>query len=88
MTVCQCGVFLEFFNLMNSLNDELQFTMEIGNNELCFLDLKITLKDCILSTTVYMKPTDSHLYYLHANSCHNESTKKGIAKGVGLRLRR
>ena len=30
----------EFFNFMNSLNDELQFTMEIGNNEFAFLTLK------------------------------------------------
>ena len=77
----------EFFNFINSLNDDLKFTMEIGEDQLCFLDLKITLNNNILSTTVYSKPTDSHLY-LHSTSCHNQSTINGIPKGVALRLRR
>ena len=40
-----------------------------------------------LETTVYSKPTDSHLY-LHASSCHAKSSINGIPKGVALRLRR
>jgi len=53
-----------------------------------FLDLEIKLSsDNILTTTVYSKPTDSHLY-LHADSCHNKSSINGISKGVALRLRR
>ena len=53
-----------------------------------FLDLEINLSpENKLSTTVYSKPTDSHLY-LHADSCHNETSIRGIAKGVALRLRR
>ena len=35
----------------------------------------------------YTKPTDPHIY-LNANSCHPGSQKRGIAKGVALRLRR
>ena len=77
----------ELHAYINSLSDDLKFTMEIGYNELCFLDLKITLKDNHLSTTVYSKPTDSHLY-LHATSCHNSKSINGIPKGVALRLRR
>ena len=61
--------------------------MEIGKNELCFLDLKIMLHNNYLSTTVYSKPTDSHLY-LHATSCHSSASINGIPKGVALRLRR
>ena len=38
-------------------------------------------------TTVYSKPTDSHIY-LNANSCNKNPSLKGIRKGVGLRLRR
>ena len=77
----------EFFTFMNSINKDLQFTMEIGGKSLCFLDLQITLKNNHLTTTVYSKPTNSHLY-LHANSCHNQSSINGIPKGVALRLRR
>ena len=38
-------------------------------------------------TTVYSKPTDSHLY-LHSISCHKPSFINGIPKGVALRLRK
>ena len=41
--------------------------MEIGRNKLCFLDLKLTLKDNEIQTKVYTKRTDSHLY-LKVNS--------------------
>ena len=61
--------------------------MEIGKKELCFLDVQISIIDRKLETTVYSKPTDSHLY-LHATSCHNQSSITGIPKGVSLRLRR
>ena len=80
-----------FFNFLNSLNDDLKFTMEIGNDKLCFLDLEIKLENNKLHTTVYSKPTDAHLYLhanLHATSCHNKLSIKGIPKGVALRLRR
>ena len=72
---------------MNSLNDDLKFTMEVGNKSLCFLDLKISISETSLKTTVYSNPTDAHLYLL-ADSCHNKSSINGIPKGVALRLRR
>ena len=61
--------------------------MEIGKDTLCFLDLKISIIENQLFTTVCSKPTDSHLY-LHANSCHTKGSINGIQKGVALRLRR
>ena len=61
--------------------------MEIGNDHLCFLDLKISVSGNKLMTTVYSKPTDSHLY-LHSTSCHKSSSINGIQKGVVLRLGR
>ena len=60
--------------------------MEIENQSICFLDLRISIFGNKLTTTVYGKPTDSHLY-LHADSCHNKSSIKGNQKGVALRLR-
>ena len=55
--------------------------MEIGCNTLCFLDLKISVLDGQLFTTVYSKPTDSHIY-LHSTSCHKRSSIIGVQKGV------
>ena len=61
--------------------------MKIGNHSICFLDLKISIVGNKLTTTVYSKPTDSHLY-LHEDFCHKKSLIKGIQKGSALRLRR
>ena len=77
----------EFFEFMNSLSSDLKFTMEIGGKELCFLDVQISIIENRLETSVYSKPTDSHLY-LHATSTHDKSSVNGIPKGVALRLRR
>ena len=73
--------------MLNTLNEKLKFTMEIGGNSMFFLDLKISIQNNRLETTVYSKSTESHLY-LEASSCHKKSSKNGIIKGVALRLRR
>ena len=52
-----------------------------------FLDVNITLTNGRLSTSLYFKPTDSHLY-LDNSSCHPEHEIKNIPKGQFLRLRR
>ena len=52
---------------------------------MCFLDLKISVSGNELMTTVYSKPTDSHLY-LYSASCHKPSSINGM-QGVVLRLR-
>ena len=73
--------------MLNTLNEKLKFMMEIGGNSICFLDLKISLQNNRLETTVYIKPTDSHLY-LEAPSCHKKSSKNDIIKGLALCLRK
>ena len=77
----------EFHMFINSLDEHLKFTVEIGGLRIAFLDLLIRIINGKLVTTVYSKPTDSHLY-LQADSCHLEASVKGIQKGVALRLRR
>ena len=76
-----------FLMFLNSTDSNFQFTIEVSGNELCFLDLKLTLKDNKIQTTVYSKPTDSHLH-LQVDSCHHLRSILGIQKGVALRLRR
>ena len=75
----------ELYNFINTQNPDLKFTMEIGNQSICFLDLRILIVGNKLTTTVHSKPTDSHLY-LHADSCHNKSSIRDIQKGVAIRL--
>ena len=77
----------QFFTFLNTLDEFLKFTMEIGGVTLTYLDLLISIVGNQLFTTVYSKPTDSHLY-LQSDSCHPKASIKGIQKGVALRLRR
>ena len=68
--------------MLNTLDEKVKFTMDIGGNSICFLDLKISIQN-----NGYSKATDSNLY-LEASSCHKKSSKNGIIKDVALRLRR
>ena len=61
--------------------------MEVGSKSICFLDLKINIINGQLETTVYNKPSNSHLN-LHAKSCHKPSSIRSNQKGAALRLRR
>ena len=72
---------------VNALHPTKRFTPIIGKHKLRFLDLEILLKNHHLAHTVYRKPTNSQMY-LDFSSCHPPGCKKGIAKGVALRLRR
>ena len=75
------------YNFLYSLNHDLKFTMQTGGKSTCFANLKINIINGQLETTVYSKPTDSHLY-LHDKSCHKASSIGNIQKGVFLSLRR
>ena len=63
------NIFPEDFIEIFQVNENLKFTVEIGGKLLRFLDLKITIDDKKLATSVYSKPTNSHLY-LDSTSCH------------------
>ena len=77
----------QFHEFVNTIDSNLKFTMEIGEDSINFLDLKISIVDNGIHTTVYSKPTDSHLY-LQGDSCHQLSSIRGIQKGVALRLKK
>ena len=73
--------------MLNTLDQKLKFTMEIGGNIICFLDLRVSIQNNRLETPVNSKTTDSHLY-LEASSFHKKSSKNDIIKGVALRFHR
>ena len=60
---------------------------EISKNSLAFLDIKLSINDNGLSTSVQYKPTDSHNYLLHSSS-HPQHVKNAIPFSQFLRLRR
>ena len=51
------------------------------------MDVNVVLRNGIVSTHLYSKPTDKHQNLFHT-SCHPNSCKKGIPFGQALRIRR
>ena len=76
-----------FINSVNSFHPALKYTWEISENSLAFLDIKLSINDNGLSTSVHYKPTDSHNYLLHSSS-HPQHVKNAIPFSQFLRLRR
>ena len=72
---------------MNSFHNTIKFTFSWSSQEVNFLDVNVVLRNGIVSTDLYSKPTDKHQYLFHT-SCHPNSCKKGIPFGQALRIRR
>ena len=68
---------------------KIQFTMEIAEDSLEFLDLKLKfdIETKHISVDVFSKTTDSFTYVL-PSTCFPKSSIENIPKGVALRLRR
>ena len=77
----------QFINSVNSFHPALKYTWKISENSLAFLDIKLSINDNALSTSVHYKPTDSHNYLLHSSS-HPQHVKNAIPFSQFLRLRR
>ena len=78
---------LEFTEYINSLYPTIKFELVYSEHTLNVLDLTLHLQDGFISTDIYAKPTDSHLY-LPFSSSHPAHCKKAIPYGVALRVRR
>ncbi|KAJ8029140.1 hypothetical protein HOLleu_28468 [Holothuria leucospilota] len=64
-----------FINFVSNFYPFLKFTHVISTSSVNFLDLKLSINDCKISSSIYFKPTDSHNYLLyssnHPRSCIN-----------------
>ena len=69
------------------MKSKMKFEVNQSESEVNFLDVCVQMKDGKISTSLYTKPTDSHLY-LHSSSSHPSHVIKNIPKGQFLRLRR
>ena len=76
-----------FINFVNTFHPALQFTWEISETSVSFLDILVSINGNLLSTSVFYKPTDSHSYLLFSSS-HPNHTKRSIPFSQFLRLRR
>ena len=77
---------LQKFNTeINQLHQSIQFTMEVSDKELPFLDLLIIKNRTDIITDLYCKGTDSH-QYLDFRSCHPAHTKRNIPYNLARRI--
>ena len=76
-----------FINSVNSFHPALKYTKEISENSLAFVDIKLSINDNDLSTSVHYKPTDSDNYLPHSSS-HPQHVNNAIPFSQFPRLRR
>ena len=77
----------EFHTLGNQIHPRIQLELRHASDKIEFLDVITSIREGRLSTDLYTKPTDKHLY-LRRDSSHPESTKKAIPYGLGVRAKR
>ncbi|XP_069466482.1 uncharacterized protein [Ambystoma mexicanum] len=76
-----------FLEHLNSVNNTIKFTMEVGDPSLHFLDVSLQIKEGHIDTTVYHKPTDVN-NLLHFSSFHPKPMLKSLPFSQMLRLKR
>lgn len=78
---------LHFHEMANGIHPNIQLDLRFSKSSIEFLDVNVSIEKGYLSTDLYSKPTDKHMY-LNKKSSHPESTKKSIPFGLGIRARR
>ena len=82
--------FIEFcqnYSKTKRMKSKIKFEVFQSTESVNFLDVTIKITNGTISTTVFSKPTDAHIY-LNASSCHPEHLIKNIPKSQFLRLRK
>ena len=79
---------VNFIKYLNDIHEKMKFTSEVSSSSINFLDTTIKVDtDNNLYTTLYEKPTDTHLYFHYDSALHGLRHTKG-PHGQFLRLRR
>lgn len=75
----------EFLNILNELNNDIKFTMEVDSRQLAFLDVMVNIENDKIWMDTYSKPTDTKRY-VPFNSCHPKHTLKNIPLNLAQRI--
>ena len=77
----------EFINEINSFHPTIKLTADWSKEKVIFLDFEVTLNNGVLSTDLFVNPTETHQFLDHT-SCYLYYGKKGIHYNQTLRLQR
>ena len=72
---------------LNNFKSHLKFTFECDRNFINFRDLNVKFNNGDSTTSVFIKPTDCHLYF-HYRSSHPGYIKQSIVHSQTLRVSR
>jgi hypothetical protein len=78
---------LEFQTRANAIHPRITVELRYSDTEVEFLDTRTRLDAGNITTTVYEKPTDKHLY-VRADSDHPRTVKQAIPYGLAIRAKR
>ena len=78
---------LKFTEHANNIHENIKIELRWSRNCIEFLDTLVKLANGHIYADLHSKPTDKHLC-LRENSCHPPHTKKSLAYGLGIRIRR
>ena len=79
--------FCDNFSASRKMKSKIKFEANMSNEKVNFLDVTVSIKGNKLQTSLYSKPTDSHLY-LNSKSSHPDHVIKNMPKGQLIRIRR
>lgn len=74
-----------FKAILNNLHPQIQFTLNISETEIPFLDILVLNGENGIETDIYYKGTDSH-NYVPFTSCHPHHTKINIPYSLARRI--
>ena len=74
-----------FYDLINSLDEDLKFIFEDPSRTLKFLDIQLKIVNDALVFDIYYKPTNSFNYLIYS-SCHPSHTRNNIALSLAKRI--
>ena len=69
--------FKKFVSEINSFHPAIKFTADWSKERANFSDIEVTLKNGVLSTDLFVKPTNTH-QFLDPSPCHSYHCKIGI----------
>ena len=78
---------LKFHRDANAIHPRVQVTLRFSTEETEFLDTTINIRNGQITTSLYEKPTDRHMY-IHGKSDHPPSSKIAIPYGLAVRVKR
>ena len=79
--------FCDEYSQSKKMKSKIRFDSNISRESTNFLDVKVRICGKNITTSVYSKPTDAHLY-LNRKSCHPTHVIQNLPKGQFIRVRR